>query len=195
MYVTSYKEMGSKEQTVLQQLSEGISKENMKTITLEDGKEVKISDESDKAMADSIQSKRWKPEVDEDYWYVRDDGGDCDVGHSYWTYDETDKFHYKTGNIYRTKEKAKTALARIIALADVREYILDNDLQVDNVDWSDRWQNKCSISYNRNTDEFCREFHWRYQKLNELPFLKSTEATNQVVKAKKKELLVIFNVK
>ena len=164
----------------------------MKTITLEDGQQVKISDESYKAIADSIQSKRWKPEEDETFWYVVDDG---DVGHSYWADNKTDKYRYKTGNCYRTKEKAKPDLARIIALADVREYILDNDLQVDNVDWSDRWQNKCSISYNHNTDEFCREFHWRYQKLNELPFLKSTEATNQVIQAKRKELLVIFNVK
>ena len=168
----------------------------MKTITLEDGKEVKISDESYKAMADSIQSKRWKPEVNEDYWYVREDDGD--VGYSDWAYwadDKYDQHRYKTGNCYRTEEKAKTALARINALADVREYILDNDLQVDNVDWSDRKQNNYSIYYDHEDSEFREEVNCTCQRTNELPWLKSSKATDQVIKAKKKELLVIFNVK
>ena len=165
----------------------------MKTITLEDGKKVEISDESYKAIADSIQSKRWKPEEDEDYWYVRDDDGD--VGHSYWADDETDQYRYKTGNIYLTEEEAKTTLARIIALADIREYILNNNLQVDNVDWSDNKQEKWSIYYDHEDSEFCGEINCICKKLNELPWLKSEEAKDQVIQAKRKELLVIFNVK
>ena len=167
----------------------------MKTITLEDGKEVKISDESYKAMADSIQSKRWKPEEDETFWYVDDDGDvDVDVGHSYRADDETDKYRYKTGNCYRTEKEVETALARIIALADVREYILDNDLQVDNVDWSDEEQDKWVIYYDHDDSEFYGEIHRTSQYFNELPFLKSSEAIDQVIQAKRKELLVIFNV-
>ena len=164
----------------------------MKTITLEDGKKVEISDESYKAIADSIQSKRWKPEEDEIFWYV-DDGGD--VGHSYWADDETDQYRYKTGNIYRTKEEVRTALARINALVDVREYILDNNLQVDNVDWSDREQEKWSIYYDHEDSEFREEVDYTCQRTNELPWLKSEEAKDQVIQAKRKELLVIFNVK
>ena len=164
----------------------------MKTITLEDGQQVKISDESYKAIADSIQSKRWKPEEDETFWYVVDDG---DVGHSYWADNKTDKYRYKTGNCYRTEKEVKTALARINALADVREYILDNDLQVDNVDWSDGEQDKWVIYYDHDDSEFYEEVYCTPQYLNELPWLKSEEATNQVIQAKRKELLVIFNVK
>ena len=128
-----------------------------------------------------------------DIWYVDDDG---DVGHSYWADDEFDQYRYKTGNIYRTKEEVRTALARINALADVREYILDNNLQVDNVDWSDREQEKWSIYYDHDYSEFYGgEINYIYQKLNELPWLKSEEAKDQVIQAKRKELLVIFNVK
>ena len=163
----------------------------MKTITLEDGKEVKISDESYKAMADSIQSKRWKPEEGEDYWHT----DDCYVLDTRWENDEIDQYRYKTENCYRTKEEVETALARIIALADVREYILDNNLQLDNVDWSDGEQDKWVISYDHDDSEFYGEIYWTSQYFNELPWLKSTEATNQVIQAKKKELLVIFNVK
>ena len=164
----------------------------MKTITLEDGKEVKISDESYKAIADSIQSKRWKPEEDEDYWFV-DEGYILEAN---WDNDEFDQYCYKTGNCYRTEKEARTALARIIALADIREYILNNNLQVDNVDWSDRDQEKWIIYYDHDYSEFYGgEINYIHQKLNELPWLKSEEAKDQVIQAKKKELLVIFNVK
>jgi len=165
----------------------------MKTITLEDGQQVKISDESYKAMADSIQSKRWKPDEDETFWYVDDDG---DVEETFWCNpDKYDQQRYKTGNFYRTEEEAKTALARINALADVREYILDNNLQVDNVDWSDEEQEKWSIYYDHDDSEFYEVCRYVCQEFNELPWLKSTEAKNQVIQAKRKELLVIFNVK
>jgi hypothetical protein len=164
----------------------------MKTITLEDGKEVKISDESYKAIADSIQSKRWKPEEDEGYWYTDSTGA---IYCEQWGDQEYDKYRYKTGNIYRTEKEAKTALARIIALADVREYILDNDLQVDIIDWSDEEQDKWVIYYDHDDSEFYGEIHRTSQYFNEPPYLKSTEATNQVIQAKKKELLVILNVK
>ncbi len=167
----------------------------MKTITLEDGKKVEISDESYKAIADSIQSKRWKPEEDEDYWFV-DITNSGDVLETFWENDKYDKYRYKTENCYCTKEEVRTALARINALADVREYILDNNLQVDNVDWSYREQDKWIIYYDHDYSEFYGgEINYRYQKLNELPWLKSTEATSQVIQAKRKELLVIFNVK
>ena len=164
----------------------------MKTITLENGKKVKISDESYKAIADSIQSKRWKPEENESYWALSFAG---DVGESCWSNHRYDQYRYKTGNIYRTEEEAKTALARIIAIADVREYILDNNLQVDNVDWSDEEQYKWVIYYDHDDSEFYGEIHRTSQYFNEPPYLKSTEATNQVIQAKRKELLVIFNVK
>ena len=164
----------------------------MKTITLEDGQQVKISDESYKAMADSIQSKRWKPEEDEDYWHTDSTGV---IYCQQWGDQEYDQHRYKTGNCYRTEKEAITALARINALADVREYILDNDLQVDNVDWSDREQDKWIIYYDHDYSEFCGEINYIYQKLNELPWLKSEEAKDQVIQAKRKELLVIFNVK
>ena len=164
----------------------------MKTITLEDGKEVKISDEGYKAMADSIQSKRWKPEEREGYWFASEGG---DVGESCWTNHRYDQYRYKTENCYRTKEEVETALARIIALADVREYILDNNLQVDNVDWSDGEQEKWSIYYNHESSGFYGNFCYTCQRTNELPWLKSFEATDQVIQAKRKELLLIFNVK
>ena len=164
----------------------------MKTITLEDGKEVKISDESYKAIADSIQSKRWKPEEDEDYWHTDSTGA---IYCEQWGNQEYDQYRYKTGNCYCTKEEVETALARIIALADVREYILDNNLQVDNVDWSDGEQDKWTIYHSHNSKQFISSVYGKIQNYNELPELKSEKATNQVIQAKRKELLVIFNVK
>ena len=66
---------------------------------------------------------------------------------------------------------------------------------MDNVDWSDREQEKWSIYYDHEDSEFREEVDYTCQRTNELPWLKSTEAKDQVIQAKRKELLVIFNVK
>ena len=56
--------------------------------------------------------ERWKPEEDEEYWFV-DSEGEV-FSHNYEEAWITDAAKYKAGNCYRTKEEAQAARERVL---------------------------------------------------------------------------------
>ncbi len=61
---------------------------------------------------------RWKPEVDEEYWFLTP-SGDVDV--YLWRNDKIDHGFYKFGNCFKTEKQAKAAAK------GVKEYLLNRD--------------------------------------------------------------------
>ena len=81
----------------------------MKKIII-DNKEIEISEESFKALKDSLivdENRRFKPKYDELYWYIDSNG---EVDWCSWDDDEIDTFRYANHNIYKTEEEADRAL-------------------------------------------------------------------------------------
>ena len=82
--------------------------DNMKTITI-DNKEIEISDESFKAFKEQFMKDnvRWKPEYDEDYWYIN---FYKEVLGATWFDYEFDNIQYTNKNVYKTKAECDRAL-------------------------------------------------------------------------------------
>lgn len=82
-------------------------------------------------------SERWKPKHGETYYCVDPLG----IVDSYtWDGDSTDRVHYKRGNCFKTKEKAKAASAKIsamlLSLAEPAGYTVGSHVYFyDNPDW------------------------------------------------------------
>ena len=78
----------------------------MKTITLENGKKVEISEESYNALAGAVQNKRWRAGKTNYYRFIS--GGD--VFRHDDDYDFYDNYRYASKNYYKTKQEAERAL-------------------------------------------------------------------------------------
>ena len=69
---------------------------------------------------------RWKPDFDEEYWYIYNSGEvDCYT----WVDDNVDNFLYLTKNVFKTKQEAQEYLAYKTALLEAEkpfEYGIDN---------------------------------------------------------------------
>lgn len=71
-------------------------------------------------MTTKKKTKRWKPKVGEEYWFV-DTTGIHRI--SRWYNDLYDKYRYKFGNVFQTEEQAIAAAEKIKAL--LRSLCLD----------------------------------------------------------------------
>lgn len=156
-----------------------------------DNKEIEISDESFEAFKQQFlpKDKRWVPEYGEKYWYVNN------VGNEDWRYyknDVIDNFRINTGNCFKTREEAEKHQDKLFAIAEVTAYMYENDLVLE-PDWSDKKQRKYYIYYYNEYKKFSYEYHYYTQYCNILPYLKSSEACQQVIKEKEEALNKIFN--
>ena len=88
--------------------------------TWRDGDETPICDKQE-----FCGSKRWKP-VEGEYVYIVHPFGEVQVAS--WSVGAAFHNHlYRTGNCFRTKEEAEAKLAYINALAEINEYIAENE--------------------------------------------------------------------
>ena len=112
--------------------SENISEDKIKKVL----KELGIKD-----------SKRWVPEIGEEYWAVSNDGEVCKF---VWEGDGYD-LHFKlTGAMFKTKEEAQHHLNKIKFLAQMKIDFEDNS---DEIDWSTGSATKYHIQFRHSTHE------------------------------------------
>lgn len=99
----------------------------MKTITI-DNKEFEISEESYEAFKKQFvkDDKRWKPEINEDYWDINNYE---DVLSSTWFDDKFDNIQYINKNVYKTEAECDRAL-EILNILNKYSY-----------DFSEEWEN------------------------------------------------------
>ena len=160
----------------------------MKTITLE------VTDERyEELLKESTLPKkqsRYVPKVDEEYWYVSSGGKE---DYCRWRNDEYDIFRLGQNNVFKTEAEAEKHSAKHQAISEVTNYCYENDLVLE-CDWENLTQEKWRIYYSFNDKKFG---YWKYtlsKEVNFLPFLKSTEACNQVIKEKEEALKLIFEI-
>lgn len=162
----------------------------MKTNITINGKEVEIELTAEQVA--KIQGKgKGYPENDTRYWFV-DDYGTAIA--STWVNDQFDLHRLHTKNFYLTREEAKQAEAKQEALARVNKYIWENDLE-SICDWGDESQHKYYIHYNHDRAKLDWVFGIGSQYELTIPYLKSGEACEQVIKNCEADLLLIHNVK
>lgn len=95
------------------------------------------------------KSKVWKPEHNEQYWFI-------DVNGISWAYYDSTvakhacDFRYSIGNCYRVKEDAEFALEKLKVETEINRYIEEHDPI--KIDWNDKKQHKHYLVYNSTAD-------------------------------------------
>lgn len=105
------------------------------------------------------QLKCWKPNEDEKYWAVANNG---DIGSTYWDDDNYDTWFYLTGNYFKTKEEAEEYKKQIEYTARYKNYIEEHS---EPLDWEDENQEKYCAEYGNQEKEITvySYFSWKYQ--------------------------------
>ena len=93
------------------------------------------------AKIEELQSKRWKPNEYETYWLVDNCGG---AGEVTWQNGDYDKWHYLTGNCFKTKEEAEEYKKQVEYTARYKNYIEEHS---EPLDWFDTEQVKFYVLY------------------------------------------------
>ena len=132
------------------------------------------------------ESTRWKPDVDQEYYYlvsdvsVRDDTFDDDF--------ELDQDRFEVGNCFKTKEEAEQVAEYLKALAIVR-----GDATSKFIKGEDNWY----VSYDANVNSLCPEctFLRTWNGIFGLPYFATEEDAKRSIELHKKEWLTIFGVK
>lgn len=90
------------------------------------------------------ESKPWKPEIGESYYYV--DSVHMTTDFFYWDGDEYDYVRYNAGNCFSTKERAEQVAEKIKMLLKLEQY---HDMFCPDYvpDWSSRVERKHYVYY------------------------------------------------
>jgi hypothetical protein len=103
----------------------------MKTVILQNGRKVQISDESHDAL-ERASRKRYKPEEGDRYWRITSWGS---VIQGRWWPNSDHLFRYQNRNVFPSKEEAQAALDRL----NKRNEILDRIEEL-NEGWEPDWE-------------------------------------------------------
>lgn len=162
----------------------------MKKITLAEGTVLEITDEAYQALLDANKKGRWRAEKREGYWTVYSSG---QVGEIQDLRDAQDKLLFLSRNYFKTREEAQAHLARILAIARVSDAIDER-----NGGWVPDWGNddkKFDICFDREEKEFDSDYtDGDYQFISILPYIKSKEIAESIIRDFEGDLKVIFNV-
>lgn len=90
------------------------------------------------------KSVRWKPECDEEYFYIDSFGGIC---HDDWCDDYQDLFRFNTGNCFKTEQEALDFKENLLTKQQLKDLVLELNNGVE-VDWAKNGQLKFSIYLN-----------------------------------------------
>lgn len=167
----------------------------MPKITLENGKEVIISQESYDALAEAVKPvKDWRAEKGDYYYYV-DDLGEVD-GDEEEVYD-SDDYRYTTGNYFQTKEEAEAYRDEQLANGPRNKAIRRVNARIKELndgwvaDWSDTDQKKFTIYWASAVKDFSVTYDDDIFCLS-LSYIKSQEIANQIIDEMRDDLLVIL---
>lgn len=110
----------------------------------------------------------WKPEYDEDYWYVN---SECYVYKHIWTDHHIDKLMLLCGNIFKTKKEAEYEAERLKVYRKLRQFALK----------SGRHEGNFSIVYDYVTKEIDYwENETAFQRFGDLIFKTEEDARRAV---------------
>lgn len=120
---------------------------------------------------------RWKPEIDEKYWFVNDYGG---IDYNYATDFFSSSFRTQSNNCFKTEEEAKKHLKRIEAISTVTLAIKEaNDGWIP--DWENFNEDKFYIAYYYYYDWFSHHRFNLVDILSTLPCIKSGKIAQALV--------------
>lgn len=109
-----------------------------------------LQDELEKLKAAKIadSGKRWKPNKYETYWLVDNCGG---AGEVTWQNGDYDKWHYLTGNCFKTKKEAEEYKKQIEYTARYKNYIEEHS---EPLDWNNLFSHKYCVEFISDENEF-----------------------------------------
>ena len=96
---------------------------------------------------EELQSKRWKPNINEIYWTVKANGN---IDTLNWFNDKTDNWKYLTDNYFKTEKEAEEYKNQIEYTARYKNYIEEHS---EPLDWCNADQIKYSSHYDYTTNE------------------------------------------
>ena len=133
-----------------------------------------------------VESKRWKPELGEYYYFV--DMFGC-IDSSSWDNDAVDKvdnFRYSQRNVFKTEEEAEKHLEYLKSLA-----ILRDDAGDWKPDWKNTRQEKYRIYFDCYVDKLFVSSTKAYRSINELHFETEESAQKSIDEHKEHWLRVL----
>lgn len=92
--------------------------------------------------ANKPKSKVWKPEKEEEYYFILNTG---EVRSVAWSNFCDDKDNYSIGNTFKTEEEAKNAVERLKIRAELQRYADEHN---EPIDWKNRNTAKWYIRFN-----------------------------------------------
>jgi len=159
----------------------------MKTVTLENGRKVQISDESHDAL-EKASRERWKPEYGDGYWAIDSCGT---IKLSGWGDSKCDNFRYQNSNVFPSEGDAQAALDRL----NKRNEILDRIEELNEgwePDWSDFDQDKHWMTWDREDNQFFIAGNIISKSLPDRYYLKSESIGHQLIEEFEDDLKVLF---
>ena len=134
------------------------------------------------------ESKRWKPELGEYYYFV--DMFGC-IDSSSWdndAVDTVDNFRYSQRNVFKTEEEAEKHLEYLKSLA-----ILRDDAGDRKPDWKNTRQEKYRIYFDCYVDKLFVSSTKAYRSINELHF-ETKEAAQKSIDEHREHWLIVLGV-
>jgi len=158
----------------------------MKNYIYLDGKKIEISDET----AENLTKQFNKPKTEErtKYWFI-DEVNKKQL--SLWENDNIDNKRLKNHNVYLTEAECDKQIAKNKALNKIKTYIKDN-FEEFVPDWEDEMEYKYNLYYDYVVKEWYIYDNRYCRKLHLLPYLKSIEQAEQVIKDCEKELDILI---
>lgn len=96
------------------------------------------------------KGRRWKPEINENYYYLISDGF---VSFGPWKNDMTDMFKFDIGNCFKTEQEAEEFKENLLTKQALKDLALELNNGVE-IDWDDENQRKYFFNYTNKSDGF-----------------------------------------
>lgn len=127
------------------------------------------------ALVEKSLNKVWKPENDEECFYIASDG---DVNSFLYDEDEWCNKTYTIGNCYKTANEAKFAREKLKVIAELKRFA--QKYNTEEIDWNNKNQPKYRMYYSYNTKHIRIEscFGVKYNDI----YFSSREIVEQAVK-------------
>lgn len=137
-----------------------------------------------------VSGRYFFPKVGEKYWCFSSTGvfltqNEYDGG-------DIDEYNISTGNCYRTKEEAKLAEDKQLAIVRCWKWAQEN--APFEPDWSNVDQPKFYVRFDHGKNIFGCDFDYDYQFHSQftLPYFESAQFRNNFIEANKEDLLLLF---
>lgn len=108
-------------------------------------KDVELTKEQEKQIKEYLgikESKKWKPERGEMYFYLDDYG---DIEFNFFADDSIDKYKLNTGNFFKTEEDVKYRIEQIKVYNELKNFADENNDEID-------WKNDHTLKYHIGLD-------------------------------------------